>query len=159
MHLAQVCRHSGSRSQQAAKPPSPEWPRRDARSVNNARGSPPAWLNPEPSTLKSLLVLSIGPEWGSRIPARQSGAGVLEALGRPFFDLGRFLGASWAMFSHIFAPSHDLNRFFPILDRFLEVLGWFGEDFGKAFSMFFRIIIEHCDFVKNSVSPRKNHYF
>ena len=82
--------------------------------------------------------------------------GVLEALGRHFFDLGRFLGASWAMFSHIFAPSRDLNRF---LDRFLEVLGWFGEGFGKAFSMFFRIIIEHCDFVKNSVSPRKKHYF
>ena len=134
-------------------------PRRDARSVNNARGSPPAWLNTYPSTLKSLLVLGRGPEWGSRIPLTPITAGVLEALGRHFFDLGRFLGASWAMFSHIFAPSRDLNRFFPILDRFLEVLGWFGEGFGKAFSMLFRIIIEHCDFVKNSASPRKNHYF
>ena len=105
-------------------------------------GPPPAWLDREPSTLKSLLVLSIGPEWGSRIPARQSTAGVLEALGRPFFDLGRFLGASWAMFSHIFAPSHDLNRFFSILDRFLEVLGGVWDGFGEDFSIIFGDFVE-----------------
>ena len=61
---------------------------------HNARGSPPAWLNPQPSTLKSLLVLSRGPEWASRIPLRPSGAGVLEALGRHFWAFFRFLDAS-----------------------------------------------------------------
>ena len=45
---------------------------------------------------------------------------------------------------------------------FASILAQLGFDFGgsgEVFSMIFRISIEKCDFSKNSVFPRKNHYF
>ena len=51
------------------------------------------------------------------------------------------------------------HRFFEMLDRFLEVLGWFWKGLGSGFSTIFHIIIENHDFEKNSVLPRKKHYF
>ena len=48
-------------------------------------------------------------------------------------------------------------RFFAIVGRFLVVWGWFWEGFGWVFAVFFGITIENDDFVKNSVSPRREH--
>ena len=77
------------------------------------------------------------------------------ALGRPFFDFCCFFCSShlYRCFTSFF------HRFVSILDRFLEVWGWFGDGFGKVVSMLFGIIIENRIFLKNSVLPKKNHYF
>ena len=49
-----------------------------------------------------------------------------------------------------------LVAFFVKILIFLVDFEGFGQGFGRVFSMFFRIFIEHCDLVKNSVFPPEN---
>ena len=90
------------------------------------------------------IFVGAGGQWISR---------VLGVLGRLCSLFSHF----FSPFSCIFLPSRVLNQFFSILDRFLEVFGRFWEGFGEVFSMFFCSYIEKRDFVKISVSPRREH--
>ena len=65
------------------------------------------------------------------------------------FALGRLFSICFAFFSssHLqYCFISIFHRFFSMLDRFLKVLGWFWEGFGRVVSMIVCIIIKNRDF-------------
>ena len=129
-------------------------PRRDARSVNNARGSSSSVGNLELECSYYLFL--------AYMISRQGFAPPVEDLGT------LLLGAIFRTFSHFFAFFSHFGRsvshhsiffhFFSIFYRFWMDLGRILGGFWEDFSMFFRFFLKTANFVKYSVLPRKNHY-
>ena len=79
------------------------------------------------------------------------------------------LPLSWALFSllwrifsiflRILSYLAFLSGFFRFLERFFEAWGGFGQRFWEVFSTISGAYIEKRDFVKISVSPRREHDF
>ena len=97
-------------------------PRRDARSVNNTRGSSPAWLNGVLQiriSFFSLLGRAEGSRVGFRVPSRPLGG----SHGGPFFR-------SWATFFQFFSMLFRHRIFIIVLHCFFIVFFDFGSIFG-----------------------------
>ena len=73
-------------------------------------------------------------------------------LSWPLFS---FLWRIFSIFLRILSYLAFLLGFFRFLERFFEVWGGFGEGFWEVFSMISGAYIEKRDFVKISVSPRR----
>ena len=66
----------------------------------------------------------------------------------------------FALFFDFLAHLKPSGIFFEIFSDFLRFwidFGRFWEGFGRVVSLIFLIVIEKCDFVKNSVSSRREH--
>ena len=115
-----------------SEPPASEWPRRDARSVNNARGSSSSVGNLVLECSYHLfLAYMISPQ-GIAYPVEDLNDLLLGPYFEHFSHFFAFFSLFWRILNHVGC----FHAFFIVLDRFLEVLGGFWKGFWEDFRRF-----------------------